>query len=245
MFSASDYDKLQQIMAESPEKKELLTKLLESHQMTISSISHEIRNPLTLISSTLQLISREHPETASFRHWDRLLKDVEETRLLLEELSVYNNSQKLNPENTDAVSFFRTCALSFATSLIRTDIEFVSQIPQDLPHLCCDRRKIRQVLLNLLKNAKDAVSSENISHPQITLTISAAGSALTVSVQDNGCGISDEQLEHIFEPFATYKSDGTGLGLPIASRIVQAHGGSLSVSSVPGGSTVFTFSLPV
>lgn len=61
MFSETDFDKLQQIMEESPEKREILQRLLDSHQMTISAISHEIRNPLTLIYSTLQLISSQHP----------------------------------------------------------------------------------------------------------------------------------------------------------------------------------------
>ena len=67
MFSETDYDKLQQIMEESSEKAELLTRLLDSHQMTISTISHEIRNPLTLVYSTLQLISSQHPEVATFK----------------------------------------------------------------------------------------------------------------------------------------------------------------------------------
>ncbi len=96
MFSETDFDKLQQIMEESPERKELLQRLLESHQMTISAISHEIRNPLTLIYSTLQLIASQHPETASFKYWNQLMEDVKYTNLLLEELSVYNNSDRLS-----------------------------------------------------------------------------------------------------------------------------------------------------
>ena len=114
MFSETDFDKLQQIMEESPERKELLQRLLESHQMTISAISHEIRNPLTLIYSTLQLIASQHPETASFKYWNQLMEDVKYTNLLLEELSVYNNSDRLSLTQTNTVSFFRTVSLSFA-----------------------------------------------------------------------------------------------------------------------------------
>lgn len=73
MFSTTDYDKLRLIMEESPEKKELLTRLLESHRMEVSTISHEIRNPLTLVYSTLQLIEAQHPEVRSIRHWDSML----------------------------------------------------------------------------------------------------------------------------------------------------------------------------
>ena len=104
MFSTTDYDKLQQIMTESPEKKELLSQLLETHRMDISTISHEIRNPLTLVYSTLQLIESQHPEVCTFSHWDHLRQDIEYMKLLLEELSSYNNGERLelsllSPEN--------------------------------------------------------------------------------------------------------------------------------------------------
>lgn len=251
MFSESDYDKLQQIMEESPEKKELLQRLLESHQMTISAISHEIRNPLTLIYSTLQLISSQHAEVSSFKYWKQLMKDVEYTNLLLEELSVYNNSERLNLAPTDAASFFKTAALSFAASIADTDIEFTSQIPDTLPVICCDAVKLRQVLLNLLQNAKDGVLSGSNALQQIRLDVCRTTesaehpASICARISDNGCGILPEYLEHIFEPFATYKTGGTGLGLAIASRIARAHKGSLTVVSVPDKQTVFTLTLPV
>ncbi len=251
MFSESDFDTLQQIMEESPEKRELLQRLLESHQMTISAISHEIRNPLTLIYSTLQLISSRHPETASFKYWDQLMKDVEYTNLLLEELSVYNNSDRLNLVRTDSVSFFRTVSLSFAASIADTGIEFTSRIPDHLPEISCDTIKLRQVLLNLLRNARDGVLSPESTGRNIRLDVyeltedSCPIPSVCVKISDNGCGIPPENLEHIFEPFTTYKPGGTGLGLAIARRIARAHKGSLHAASAPDGLTVFTLTLPV
>lgn len=250
MFSESDYDKLQQIMEESPEKHALLTRLLESHQMTISAVSHEIRNPLTLIYSTLQLISSQHPEVCSFKYWDQLMEDVEYTRLLLEELSLYNNGGHLSRERIDTETFFQSLSLSFAASIVDTDIAFRSRIAPGLPPLNVDATKLRQCLLNLLGNAKDAVASCDAKNLQITLEVSATGpsrhpSAICVKISDNGCGIASEQISHIFEPFTTYKRNGTGLGLAIASRVARAHGGSLTASSAPGELTVFTLTLPV
>ena len=96
MFTESDYEKLHQIMAESPEKEELLTRLLHSHRMDISTISHEIRNPLTLIYSTLQMIEASNPEVLNIRHWSDLHSDIEYMKQLLEELSAYNNGQRLS-----------------------------------------------------------------------------------------------------------------------------------------------------
>lgn len=248
MFSMTDYDKLQQIMEESPEKKELLTKLLESHKMTISTISHEIRNPLTLIYSTLQLIESQHPEVTTYKHWSGMRQDIEYMKLLLEELSAYNNGERLKLSAIESNTFFKTLALSFAASLIDTEIEFTSKIEPNLPMIQGDRLKLREVLLNLLANAKDAVNLMTYNeglHPTISLSVTSANDLLIISVTDNGCGICNEEIENIFEPFITHKENGTGLGLAIAMRIAKAHNGNLTVTSVPGVHTTFVLTLPV
>ena len=121
MFSATDYDKLQQIMEEAPWKKELLTRLLESHRMEVSAISHEIRNPFTLIYSTLQMIEGEQPDVTACTHWQTLRRDMEYMKQLLEELSSYNNGDHLKLAPMDTNTFLKTLALSFASSLVDTD----------------------------------------------------------------------------------------------------------------------------
>lgn len=248
MFSSTDYDKLQQIMEESPQKKDLLTRLLESQKMTISTISHEIRNPLTLVYSSLQLIETQHPEVTTYKHWSGMHQDIEYMKLLLEELSNYNNGERLNLSAIETNTFFKTLALSFAASLIETNIEFTSKIHPCLPVIQGDSLKLREILLNLLANARDAVNLTTYaedSHPAITLCVSHKQNSLEVTVTDNGCGISPEDMEHIFEPFVTHKSGGTGLGLAIAAKVAKAHDGTLTVSSVPGICTAFVLTLPV
>lgn len=241
MFTQTDYDNLRQIMAESPEKQELLTRLLESHRMEISSLSHEIRNPLTLVYSTLQLIESKHPEVLDFKHWDSLHNDIEYMDQLLNELSSYNNSEHLTLELIDTDDFLKSFVLSFAASLTDTDIEFTSRIEPGLPKITADSVKLRQVLLNLLRNAKDAVLDDG----SITFHAYTDEEQLILTVTDNGCGISPDHTDTIFEPFITYKKNGTGLGLPIARRIISSHGGTLTVSSVPGTETKFTLTLPI
>ena len=93
-FTSNDYEQLQQLMNESPENRALIQKLLDSHQYTISKISHELRNPLTLISSTLQLIEAQHPEVASYKYWDSMRGDLEFMGKLLTELSTDNHSER-------------------------------------------------------------------------------------------------------------------------------------------------------
>lgn len=275
MFTESDYEKLHQIMAESPEKEELLTRLLHSHRMDISTISHEIRNPLTLIYSTLQMIEASNPEVLNIRHWSDLHSDIEYMKQLLEELSAYNNGQRLSPSSTDLDIFLKKISLSFASSIIETDIEFISQIEPGLPVMPADSIKLREVLLNLLGNARDAVliqQSTCSNHldsacncesngsldackahtysPKIHFHAWKEHSNLIISVSDNGCGIAPEHLSAIFEPFVTYKSSGTGLGLPLSRRIIEAHGGTLTVHSEPDlpdcqVKTTFTLTIPV
>ncbi len=249
MFTQTDYDKLQQIMAESPEKKELLTRLLSHHRMEISTISHEIRNPLTLVYSNLQFLENEFPELLPSKHWKNMHQDVEYMKQLLEELSDFNNGDRLSLQALDTNTFLRSVALSFATSILDTDIQMTSKIPPALPVIQADPVKLRQLLLNLLTNAKAAVLSPALKNPEqlpsIFLEARLAKQSLVIEIRDNGCGITSEQRDKIFEPFVTYKKDGTGLGLALARRIATSHGGTLTVSSVPGTFTVFTLSLPV
>lgn len=251
MFSESDFDRLRQIMEESPEKQELLQRLLDSHQMTISAISHEIRNPLTLIYSNLQLISSQHPDVSGYKQWNQLMQDVEYTNTLLEELSAFNNGSRLNLSVIDASSFFRAVSLSFAVSISNTGIEFTSRIAPTLPEVRCDTVKIRQAVLNLLQNARDGALKQRARTAKIRLEVfetdqkNASPPFLCIKVIDNGSGIPPEYTESIFQPFVTYKDGGTGLGLAIANRIARAHKGSLTVSSVPDQLTVFTLTFPI
>ncbi len=158
-FTANDYEKLHQLMNSSPEIRELLQKLLDSQQYTISKISHEVRNPLTLIYSTFQLIESSHPETKDFIHWSELREDIEYTISLLQELSAYNNSEHLHLSTFSAQDFLGQICLSFAASCVDTDIGFSSLIAPDLPSLTADRLKLHEAILNLLRNAREAISS--------------------------------------------------------------------------------------
>ena len=240
-FTSNDYEQLQQLMNERPENRTLIQKLLDDQQYTISKISHELRNPLTLISSAIQLIEAQHPETASYKYWDSLRGDLNYMEQLLTELSTYNNSERLHTETFSSLEFLQNICLSFAISCVDTEIEFTSKLPDSLPPITGDKVKLREVILNLLKNAKDAVGP----HGTIRLLAEPTETEITIQISDNGCGIPSEHLETIFDAFVTYKSGGTGLGLSIAKRVVEAHKGIISVSSVTGQGTTFFIKLPI
>lgn len=241
MFTTNDYQQLTSLMNSSPEYSELIRKLMDSYEFTISKISHELRNPLTLIYSTLQLIESQHPEVKEFKHWPQMIEDVVFTTELLNELSTYNNSQHLNLKTFDFQEFIRHIALSFASSITETNIEFTSKIDSSLPQITGDKTKLQEIFLNLLKNAQEAVDTDG----KIRLNCFAKDGFVTIQISDNGCGIEPEQLDTIFTPFVTYKQGGSGLGLSIVQSTTLAHNGIVSVDSVEGKGTCFTVSLPI
>ncbi len=236
-------NKMNQLMEENKTAKQIISQLLENHHTAISTIAHEIRNPLTLVSSSLQVMQIQHPEVKEFPHWKQTLDDVEFMRQLLEELSTFNNGNVLHYSVFSIEKLLKNIAVSFAISLEEKNgaVKLTSSIPSTLGEITGDKIKLEEVFFNLLKNASDAVGTTG----NITLTASRRNDTLTVLIQDDGCGIPSEHLESIFEPFKTYKTGGTGLGLALSRRIIESHNGSISVSSQPGKGSTFTIKLPV
>ena len=111
------------------------------------------------------------------------------------------------------------------------------------PPLRCNAGRLNQVFLNLLLNAAQAVAGEG----RIRIQTAAGGNELRIAVSDNGCGIAEQDLARIFDPFYTTRpvGSGTGLGLPVARDIVRAHGGRIEVRSKPGAGTTVAVFLPV
>ena len=243
MLHNIDINKMNQLMKENETAKEIITTLLENHHTAVSTISHELRNPMTLLFSSLQVMQIQHPEVKNFPHWNQTLNDVEFTCQLLTDLSSFNNSHTLHYSVFSIEQLLKNIAISFAITLEEqnTPIEFTSSISSELGELTGDKTKLEEVFLNLLKNAKEAVKPTG----KINLCAYRHSDALVILIKDNGCGIPCEHLESIFEPFITYKTDGTGLGLALSKRIIEAHGGSLSVSSIENKGTTFTVSLPI
>jgi two-component system C4-dicarboxylate transport sensor histidine kinase DctB len=111
------------------------------------------------------------------------------------------------------------------------------------PWVKASRVKLQQVLINLLKNAQDAIAGREDG--RITLSVAGEGDSVRITVSDNGCGMSAEVVERIWEPFFTTKGDqGTGLGLDVAKSIVEGHGGTIACRSEAGAGATFTISLP-
>lgn len=238
-----DINKMNQLMEENEDARQIINQLLENHHTTVSTIAHEIRNPLTLVSSALQIIQAQHPEVKEFTHWKQTMEDIDFMRQLLEELSTFNNGNTLHYSVFSIEQLLKNIAISFAIALDEedSDIEFTSSIPDTLGKFTGDKIKLEEVFLNLLKNAKEAIPGSGT----ILLTAERKKDTLSIRIKDSGCGIPAEHIDSIFEPFKTYKEGGTGLGLSLSKRIIEAHSGSISVISKEGKGTTFTIKLPI
>ena len=211
-------------------------KLNSDFHYTLSKFSHEIRNPLTLINSGLQMIASAHPEVEEYDHWDDVMDNLDYVKELLDELSVFNNAGHVKTETVDTCSYLKTILSSVKPTLDYLNITLETDIPDSLPSMELDRIRIRQMLLNLLKNAWEAVP---VSGGKISVSVCPENTGIRIRIQDNGCGISPEQQAAIFQPFFTTKESGTGLGLAISRQIAQAHHGDVTLESTPGQGTVF------
>lgn len=243
MLSNIDINQMNRLMEENKDAKQIITQLLDNYHTSVSMIAHEIRNPLTLVSSSLQIIEAQHPEVKAFHNWDQTMEDVRFMCDLLNELSTFNNSSTLHHSVFSIEKLLKNIAISFAISLDAADssIQFSSKIMPGMGDFTGDKVKLEEVILNLLQNARDAVGSEG----SIMLSAERKNDTIIICCKDTGCGITSDRIDTIFDPFVTYKENGTGLGLSSAKRITEAHGGSIEVESSPESGTVFTVTLPV
>lgn len=207
----------------------------------LSAFSHEIRNPLTLINSSLQLIEAAHPETQAFRFWPQVREDVRYLSLLLDDFSQFSNAASLHRMPVDLNALAASAAASFASQFESRKMNLTFTPCENLPPVSADPVKLKQVLVNLLKNAMEAMNPGGAA----ALFLDFDTSFAYLSVADTGCGIPAEHREEIFLPFKTFKPQGTGLGLPISKQIAAAHGGDLTFRTPDRQGTVFTLSIPL
>ncbi len=217
-----------------------------AHLGTLASgLAHEIRNPLNAMNINLQVLEEELVEAGVSGEALELLRSSRDEVLRLERLVkdflAYARPQpsareELSPVELvgDVVRFLRP---QFEERGVRLDL----RQEEGVPTVRIDPGQVRQAVINILQNALEA--SPGDSTVTVTIGPTDRGEA-RIDVRDEGKGIPDEDLAHIFEIFWSEKPAGSGLGLPIAQRVVEAHGGRIEVESRPGDGSLFRIVLP-
>ena len=207
----------------------------------LSKVSHEIRNPVTLINSFLQLLVNNHPELKEDSYYLKIEENMDYLKALLDELSTYNHSHTADTEELNPYLLLQNITASAGALLEQRGIDLQLSKESAIPRIPLDRTKFHQLISNLIRNASEAMPDGGT----IRIAVSCDGETVSITVQDTGCGIPKEYLPTLFDLFVTHKKNGTGLGLAICREIAEAHRGAISVTSEPGQGSVFTVTLPV
>ena len=229
------------------------TDRLRSLEIMAGGFAHEIRNPLTSIKTFVQLAPQRQQDPVFIKEFSKLaIEDIHRIERLLHEILDYASYMTPRPTEVDVNELVVSCIGFVSSSAAHRGIQFQTDLSPQLPPLSLDRQQIKQVLLNLLLNALDAMPNGNGVIRIHTRLLSQAGrpSCVQLQVEDEGCGIAPDHLEHIFDPFFSTKhsnsaSDGAGLGLTTAHQIVREHSGTLTVESRVGAGSTFSVNLPV
>lgn len=215
----------------------------DAQQQLVRVLTHEIMNSLTPIISLADTLC-EGVEQDTLEHDDLLMALQAINRRSNGLLQFVENYRKLQRISKPQFEDVRIGDLVADLQHLYPDSIFHYEIENEDQRLLMDRSQIEQVLINLLKNAQEAVENEEIPYVRLTTYLSSNKRDFIISITDNGKGILSEVMERIFVPFFTTKTSGSGIGLSICKQIVTLHGGTITASSKPGDKTTFSVVLP-
>lgn len=232
--------KIRKLKKYYPEFGDVITQIEQDHSLFISNISHELRNVLTLMNSSLQFLETSHPELSTYKYWKETKDDCHYIQSLIHNLGDYNNCTRLNIQRVDIYKLLRNTYQACLPLTEHSDKTLTFRCQSDIPAIYADQTKLYEAFLNLIKNALEAIEEDGC----VNVSLTTDSRTIRVSVEDNGGGIEPEKLITIFQPFVTYKSGGTGLGLSIVKRIIDSHDGHITVYSTLKQGTTITITLP-
>lgn len=243
------------LLTEMEERKRLEQAKLQGERLAVvgsmaAQVAHEIRNPLGSISLNLDLVERELSVFANSNG-----SSANECRVLLHEmrsqvsrirqvLQEYLRFARMPKSARAAVSLkgFLEEKLNFLQPLLdQKHVDLRRTLDPNLPPVWVDAEQLWEAVLNLIRNALDAMPDGG----NLTVGAQRHGAEALISISDNGRGITEEEARHLFVPFFTTKSDGTGLGLAYAQRVINEHGGRIDCASARGKGSTFSIQLPL
>jgi two-component system, NtrC family, sensor histidine kinase HydH len=208
-----------------------------------AGLAHEIRNPLSTIKTSAEMLHKSvDADSAVSRELAGFISsEVDRTNALVTRFLDFARPLVLHLEQTEVTEVIDEAAAEVEKHTPPLDVSIYKNYSPDIPPFLLDRQLMERVLYNLLLNAAQA------SPPRGSVTVKTRqlGDTVEISVIDRGAGIAAKDRESIFNPFFTTKSNGVGLGLAIVSKIVDEHGGQITVESEPGSGSVFRVCLPV
>ncbi len=213
-------------------------------------LAHEIKNPLSTIRLNMELLAEDFsPEDGeeptrrqrrALAKVDVVQRECQRLQDLLDDFLNFAKVRRLKLEPANLNILVRRVLDFFQPQAEEAGIELVDYLASDLPSVVVDREAFHGALLNLVLNAQQAMPDGG----QLVVRTNASGNGVVLDLIDTGCGMDERHASQVFDAFFSTTSGGTGLGLPTAKKIVEAHNGEISIQSEPGRGTQITIKLP-
>jgi signal transduction histidine kinase len=210
-------------------------------QMMLSGIAHEVRNPLggmALFAGLLKEELGDHP--TSLKHLERISTELDYLSRVVNDFLDFARERPLELEEMDPRAELEQVEHLSASELQQAQVRLKTEVAPEVRQVKWDRERMRRALLNLVRNAIQASDAGG----EVVICLAKDGDHLLLEVSDKGCGIPSDKQEQVFEPFYTSRQQGTGLGLALVKKIVDAHGGTISFTTRAEAGTTFTLRFP-
>jgi signal transduction histidine kinase len=219
---------------------------IENISYVFSGIRHELGNPINSIKMTLSVLKKninEYSTNAVEKFVDRAMTEISRVEYLLQALKSFSIFEGPNIQNVKLAEFLVRFISLVQGDLRESGIKISKAVDPSIETISADPRLLHQVMLNLITNASDAM--ENIDNPEIIIRVKAnKKDFIAITVEDNGCGMSEEMQTNLFKPFYTTKPRGTGLGLMITLKMVTLMNGNMEIKSIKDVGTKVTVLIP-
>ena len=226
------------------EKEQLRTEKQASLDELTATFAHEIRNPIAAAKSLVQLMGEDPTSHENVEYAKVALDELARVERSVSHLLKYAKEEDYKFENVN-LAWVLDGALTQMRSKLESNSVAVSRAYLSGPTVRADADKLRQVFSNIIDNAIDAMESTS-GERRLEFAIQNNGEGMAaVRIRDNGCGIADDKIAKIFNPFYTSKANGTGLGLGVAKKVIDAHRGTIEVQSKVGNGTEFVLAIPL
>lgn len=212
----------------------------------LAAVLHEIRNPITVILGYAKLLEDEKDPKTRVQLWEEIVPAAKRTAMLINNIMVFaKQTEAAERSPLDMNTVIENVLALLSEQLKSNKVAVVKKISEGLPAVSGNAQLLTQVFVNIIINARHALVTKPEGEPrQISVRTWSTRKSVAVEISDNGPGIKKEDLDRLFEPFFTTRSEGTGLGLSMSYKIVTEHGGTICAESEFGKGAVFTVELP-
>lgn len=209
-------------------------------------LAHEIRNPLTAVKGFLQLLKPYMVELGKEQYADLALEEINRANDLLFDFMNSAKPKFALKKELSLSNLLRDIALLYESEAILRNIQVTVCIFDENLIIKGNEKQLKQVFGNMIQNAIEAILTCRAENDrQITISLKSENSKALITIEDSGAGILPEAIEHIFKPFFTTKTTGTGIGLPFCKKIMEEHNGNLKIKSSSKNGTAFIIELPL